>query len=87
MCVLTTSAQALFHQYIELRNLYAQGVQWTSGHSLTHFDLCLCCIGRFVDSCKLTLEQMLDPAAMADYQAQRSNEKALVTPNALTASL
>jgi hypothetical protein len=30
---------------------------------------------------------MLDPSAMADYQAQRSNEKSLVTPQSLAASL
>ena len=36
---------------------------------------------------RLTLEQMLDPLAMADYQAQRSNEKSLVTPQSLTANL
>ena len=39
------------------------------------------------DSRRLTLEQMLDPSAMADYQAQRSNEKSLVTPQSLAASL
>ena len=30
---------------------------------------------------------MLDPEAMREYQAQRSNEKTLVTPQALSANL
>ena len=36
---------------------------------------------------RLSLEQMLNPTAMSDYQAQRSNEKSLVTPQSLAASL
>jgi hypothetical protein len=34
---------------------------------------------------KLTLEGMLDPNIMKEYQAQKSNQKCLVTPNAVSA--
>ena len=58
--------------------------EWPLAYSVR---LVLVLYRHVADSRKLTLEQMLDPAAMADYQAQRSNEKALVTPQALAASL
>ena len=33
------------------------------------------------DSRRITLEEMLDPAVMAEYQKQQSNNKALVVPH------
>ena len=36
------------------------------------------------DSRRITLEEMLDPAVMAEYQKQQSNNKALVVPHKIT---
>ena len=33
---------------------------------------------------RITLEEMLDPTIMAEYQRQQSNSKALVTPHVVT---